>query len=237
MSIVVDALSKVYGAQKALDSISFGAGPGVLGFLGPNGAGKSTTMKILTGFIPQTSGRATVCGFDVETQAIDVKRNVGYLPESNPLYLDMYVKESMAFIAGIHQMKSPQKRIAEVIEQTGLGPEQHKKVGQLSKGYRQRVGLAQAILHNPDVLILDEPTSGLDPNQLIGIRQLILDLGKTKTVILSTHIMQEVEAVCGQVIIINKGKIVADDTLEGLRSKNKGKTLENIFIGLTSYGS
>ena len=237
MSIVVDALSKVYGAQKALDSISFSAGPGVLGFLGPNGAGKSTTMKILTGFIPQTSGRATVCGFDVETQAIDVKRNVGYLPESNPLYLDMYVKESMAFIAGIHQMKSPQKRIAEVIEQTGLGPEQHKKVGQLSKGYRQRVGLAQAILHNPDVLILDEPTSGLDPNQLIGIRQLILDLGKTKTVILSTYIMQEVEAVCGQVIIINKGKIVADDTLEGLRSKNKGKTLENIFIGLTNYGS
>ena len=234
MSIVVDALSKVYGAQKALDSISFSAMPGVLGFLGPNGAGKSTTMKILTGFIPQTSGRATVCGFDVETQAIDVKRNVGYLPESNPLYLDMYVKESMAFIAGIHQMKSPQKRIAEVIEQTGLGPEQHKKVGQLSKGYRQRVGLAQAILHNPDVLILDEPTSGLDPNQLIGIRQLILDLGKTKTVILSTHIMQEVEAVCSQVIIINKGKIVADDTLEGLRSKNKGKTLENIFIGLTN---
>jgi ABC-2 type transport system ATP-binding protein len=234
MSIVVDALSKVYGAQKALDSISFSAAPGVLGFLGPNGAGKSTTMKILTGFIPQTSGRATVCGFDVETQAIDVKRNVGYLPESNPLYLDMYVKESMAFIAGIHQMKSPQKRIAEVIEQTGLGPEQHKKVGQLSKGYRQRVGLAQAILHNPEVLILDEPTSGLDPNQLIGIRQLILDLGKTKTVILSTHIMQEVEAVCSQVIIINKGKIVADDTLEGLRSKNNGKTLENIFIGLTN---
>src|SRR5882762_407104 len=160
------------------------------------------------GFIPQTAGKATVCGFDVETQAIDVKRNVGYLPESNPLYLDMYVKESMAFIAGIHQMKSPQKRIAEVIEQTGLGPEQHKKVGQLSKGYRQRLGLAQAILHDPEVLILDEPTSGLDPNQLIGIRQLIVDLGKTKTVILSTHIMQEVEAVCSQVIIINKGKIV-----------------------------
>ena len=237
MSIVVDALSKVYGAQKALDGISFSATPGVLGFLGPNGAGKSTTMKILTGFIPQTSGKATVCGFDVETHALDVKRNVGYLPESNPLYLDMYVKESMAFIAGIHQMRSPQKRIAEVIEQAGLGPEQHKKVGQLSKGYRQRVGLAQAILHNPEVLILDEPTSGLDPNQLIGIRQLILDLGKTKTVILSTHIMQEVEAVCSQVIIINKGKIVADDNLEGLRSKNKGKTLENIFIGLTNAGA
>lgn len=234
MSIVVESLTKVYGAQKALDGISFSAKPGVLGFLGPNGAGKSTTMKILTGFIPQTAGKAWVCGFDVETQAIDVKRNVGYLPESNPLYLDMYVRESMEFIAGIHKMKLPQKRIADVIELTGLGPEQHKKVGQLSKGYRQRVGLAQAILHDPEVLILDEPTSGLDPNQLIGIRQLILDLGKTKTVILSTHIMQEVEAVCSQVIIINKGKIVADDSLEGLRSKNKGKTLENIFIGLTN---
>jgi ABC-2 type transport system ATP-binding protein len=237
MSIVVESLTKVYGAQKALDGISFSAKPGVLGFLGPNGAGKSTTMKILTGFIPQTAGKASVCGFDVETQAIDVKRNIGYLPESNPLYLDMYVKESLGFIAGIHQLKSPQKRIAEIIEQTGLGPEQHKKVGQLSKGYRQRVGLAQAILHDPEVLILDEPTSGLDPNQLIGIRQLILDLGKTKTVILSTHIMQEVEAVCSQVIVINKGKIVANDTLGGLREKNKGKTLENIFIELTNTGA
>src|SRR6202000_1979449 len=176
----------------------------------------------------------SVCGFDVETQPLDVRRNIGYLPESNPLYLDMYVKESLAFIAGIHGMQSPQQRIAQVIEQTGLGPEQHKKIGQLSKGYRQRVGIAQAMLHNPEVLILDEPTSGLDPNQLIGIRQLIVDLGKTKTVILSTHIMQEVEAVCDNVIIINKGKIVADDTLAGLRSKNKGQTLENIFIGLTN---
>ena len=234
MSIVVESLTKVYGAQKALDSISFTAKPGVLGFLGPNGAGKSTTMKILTGFIPQTSGKASVCGFDVETQAIDVKRNIGYLPESNPLYLDMYVKESMEFIASIHKINLPQKRIGDIIEQTGLGPEQHKKVGQLSKGYKQRVGLAQAILHDPAVLILDEPTSGLDPNQLIGIRQLILDLGKTKTVILSTHIMQEVEAVCSQVIIINKGIIVADDSLDGLRNKNKGKTLEKIFIGLTN---
>jgi len=234
MSIVVESLTKVYGAQKALDSISFSAEPGVLGFLGPNGAGKSTTMKILTGFIPQTSGKASVCGFDVEMQPIEVKRHIGYLPESNALYLDMYVKESLGFMAGIHQMKSPQKRIAEVIEQTGLGPEQHKKVGQLSKGYRQRVGLAQAILHNPDVLILDEPTSGLDPNQLIGIRQLILDLGKTKTVVLSTHIMQEVEAVCSHVIIINKGQIVANDSLEGLRGQNKGKSLEKIFIGLTN---
>jgi ABC-2 type transport system ATP-binding protein len=234
MSILVESLTKIYGEQKAVDSISFSAQPGVLGFLGPNGAGKSTTMKILTTFIPQTAGTASVCGYDIEKQPLEVKRNIGYLPESNPLYLDMYVKESMAFIAGIHQMQSPQKRIAEIIEQTGLGPEQHKKIGQLSKGYRQRVGLAQAILHDPQVLILDEPTSGLDPNQLIGIRQLILDLGKTKTVILSTHIMQEVEAVCNQVIIINKGKIVADDTLENLRSKNKGKTLENIFIKLTN---
>jgi len=234
MSIVVESLTKVYGVQKALDEISFNAEPGVLGFLGPNGAGKSTTMKILTGFIPQTSGKASVCGFDVETQAIEVKRRIGYLPESNALYMDMYVKESLGFMADIHQMRSPQKRIAEVIEQTGLGPEQHKKVGQLSKGYKQRVGLAQAILHNPDVLILDEPTSGLDPNQLIGIRQLILDLGKTKTVVLSTHIMQEVEAVCSQVIIINKGHIVANDSLEGLRGKNKGKSLEKIFIGLTN---
>jgi ABC-2 type transport system ATP-binding protein len=234
MSILVESLTKVYGAQKAVDSISFSAKPGVLGFLGPNGAGKSTTMKILTCFIPQTGGKATVCGYDIEKQPLEVKRNIGYLPESNPLYLDMYVKESLAFIAAIHQIQSPQKRIADIIEQTGLGPEQHKKIGQLSKGYRQRVGLAQAILHNPSVLILDEPTSGLDPNQLIGIRQLILDLGKTKTVVLSTHIMQEVEAVCDHVIIINKGKIVADDTLIGLTGKNKGKTLENIFIKLTN---
>jgi len=234
MSISVESLTKVYGAQKAIDGISFSAKPGVTGFLGPNGAGKSTTMKILTCFIPQTSGKASVCGFDVEKDPLAVKRQIGYLPESNPLYQDMYVKESLAFIASVHKMESPQKRIAEIIEQTGLAPEQHKKIGQLSKGYRQRVGLAQAILHNPDVLILDEPTSGLDPNQLIGIRQLILDLGKTKTVILSTHIMQEVEAVCDHVIIINKGKIVADDTLAGLREKNKGKTLENIFIKLTN---
>ncbi len=234
MSISVESLTKIYGSQKAVNSISFTAGTGVLGFLGPNGAGKSTTMKILTCFIPQSAGKATVAGFDVETQPIDVKKRIGYLPESNPLYLDMYVKESMSFVAGIHNMASPQKRIAEVIEQTGLGPEQHKKIGQLSKGYRQRVGLAQAVLHNPEVLILDEPTSGLDPNQLIGIRQLILDLGKTKTVILSTHIMQEVEAVCSQVIIINKGNIVANDSLSGLRNKNQDKTLENIFINLTN---
>ncbi|MDB5010054.1 MAG: multidrug transporter ATP-binding protein [Mucilaginibacter sp.] len=233
MSIFVESLTKVYGTQKAIDSISFNAQAGVLGFLGPNGAGKSTTMKILTGFIPQTSGKASVCGFDLEKDALAAKRNIGYLPESNPLYTDMYVKESLAFIAGIHEVNSPDKRIAEIIEQTGLGPEQHKKIGQLSKGYRQRVGLAQAILHDPEVLILDEPTSGLDPNQLIGIRQLIRELGKTKTIILSTHIMQEVEAVCNRVIIINKGKIVADDSLPGLIEKNKDKTLEHIFTALT----
>ena len=234
MSISVQALSKTYGQQKAVNSITFNAEPGVLGFLGPNGAGKSTTMKMLTCFIPQTSGTATVCGFDISKDPLEVKRNIGYLPESNPLYTEMYVKESMAFVAGIHKLHQPEKRIAEVLEQTGLGPEQHKKINQLSKGYRQRVGLAQAILHDPQVLILDEPTSGLDPNQLIGIRQLILDLGKTKTIVLSTHIMQEVEAVCNRVIIINKGKIAADDTLQNLRKKNGDKTLENIFIGLTN---
>jgi ABC-2 type transport system ATP-binding protein len=234
MSIRVEVLTKIYGEQIAVDGISFTAEPGVLGFLGPNGAGKSTTMKILTCFIPQTDGKASVCGFDISKQPLEVKRNIGYLPENNPLYTEMYVKEALGFVAGIHKMHQPEKRIAEVIEQTGLGPEQHKRVGQLSKGYRQRVGLAQAILHNPQVLILDEPTSGLDPNQLIGIRQLILDLGKTKTIVLSTHIMQEVEAVCNRVIIINKGKIAADDTLQGLRSKNSNKTLENIFIELTN---
>jgi ABC-2 type transport system ATP-binding protein len=234
MSIRVDSLTKVYGQQKAVDGISFSAAPGVLGFLGPNGAGKSTTMKMLTGFIPQTSGAATVCGFDVTTQSLEVRKRIGYLPENNPLYLEMYVRESLAFIAGIHGLQNPDERIKEVIELTGLQPEQHKKIGQLSRGYRQRVGLAQAIIHNPEVLVLDEPTSGLDPNQLIGIRQLIRDLGKTKTIILSTHIMQEVEAVCDQVIIISKGKIVADDTLAGLTKANKGKSLEQIFISLTN---
>ena len=233
MSIVVEALTKTYGEQNAVDGISFTAGPGVLGFLGPNGAGKSTTMKILTGYIPQTSGTAQVDGFDVRTRSLEVRKRIGYLPENNPLYTDMFVKESLAFIAGVHQLNDPVARIAEVIEQTGLGPEQHKKIAQLSKGYRQRVGLAQAILHDPQVLILDEPTSGLDPNQLIGIRQLITDLGKTKTIILSTHIMQEVEAVCNKVIIINKGKIVADDTLDGLLNRSKEKSLESFFVKIT----
>jgi ABC-2 type transport system ATP-binding protein len=233
--ISVNSLTKLYAKQKAIDAISFTTRPDkVTGFLGPNGAGKSTTMKILTGFIPQTSGTATVCGFDVVAQSREVRRNVGYLPETNPQYLEMYVKESLAFIAEVHGIHNPAKRIAEVIEQTGLGPEQHKKIGQLSKGYRQRVGLAQAIIHDPQVLILDEPTSGLDPNQLVGIRQLIRDLGKTKTIILSTHIMQEVDAVCDDVIIINQGKIVAGNSLQGIKDEHKGKSIEQIFISLTS---
>ncbi|WP_158824973.1 ATP-binding cassette domain-containing protein [Mucilaginibacter lacusdianchii] len=234
MSIQVEGLTKIYGVQKAVDSISFGAKSGVLGFLGPNGAGKSTTMKMLTGFVPQTSGTASVCGFDIASQSLEVRRHIGYLPESNPLYLDMYVKESLNFIARVHGLHNPAARIAEVLEQTGLGPEQHKKIGQLSKGYKQRVGLAQAILHNPEVLILDEPTSGLDPNQLIGIRQLIKDLGTTKTVVLSTHIMQEVEAVCNRVVIINKGKIVADDSLNSLIQNYQENSLEKVFIKLTN---
>lgn len=237
MSIVVSGLSKYYGQQKAVDNISFQASAGqVLGFLGPNGAGKSTTMKILTCFHPQSSGKAEVCGFDVSENPIEVKSNVGYLPEHNPLYLDMYVREALGFICNIHGITDKKKRIDEVIELTGLATEQHKKIGALSKGYRQRVGLAQAILPDPRVLILDEPTSGLDPNQVQGIRTLIKELGKTKTVIFSTHIMQEVEAVCEKVIIVNKGKIVADDTLAGLLAAHTGKRLEDIFIQLTGNG-
>ena len=234
MSIVVENLSKTYGAQYAIDGISFQASPGsVLGFLGPNGAGKSTTMKILTCYIPQSSGTASVCGMDVSTHSMEVRRNIGYLPEHNPLYLEMYVREALTFIGSVYKLENAKKRIEEVIELCGLGEEQNKKIGTLSKGYRQRLGLAQAIFSDPAVLILDEPTSGLDPNQVIGIRNLITELGKTKTVILSTHIMQEVEAICEQVIIINKGKIVADDKLSGLKEVHQNKSLEDIFIGLT----
>jgi len=234
MSIVVENLSKTYGTQKAIDGISFRASPGsVLGFLGPNGAGKSTTMKILTCFIPQSSGTASVCGMDVNTHSIEVRRKIGYLPEHNPLYLEMYVREALTFIGSVYKLENSKKRIEEVIELCGLGDEQNKKTGTLSKGYRQRLGLAQAIFSDPEVLILDEPTSGLDPNQVIGIRNLITELGKTKTVILSTHIMQEVEAVCEQVIIINRGRIVADDKLSSLKEVHQNKSLEDIFIGLT----
>ncbi len=234
MSISVSELSKCYGIQRAVDRISFEAAPGkVLGFLGPNGAGKSTTMKILTCFIPQSSGSATVCGFDVNTHAIDVRRNIGYLPEHNPLYLEMYVREALAFICDIHKIAGKRQRIDEAISLTGLGDEQSKKIGALSRGYRQRVGLAQAILPDPKVLILDEPGSGLDPKQVQGIRSLIRELGRSKTIILSTHIMQEVEAVCDQVIVINRGRIVANDNLEQLKASHPAKSLEDIFLMLT----
>lgn len=235
MSVQVNQLTKNYGKQKAVDGITFSANPGqVLGFLGPNGAGKSTTMKVITCFIPQTSGSVKVSGYDVTIDTIEVRRRIGYLPENNPLYLDMYVKEALGFISDIHRISNKKQRIEEVIELTGLSSERHKRISELSKGYRQRVGLAQAIIHDPEVLILDEPTSGLDPNQIIGIRNLIKELGKTKTVILSTHIMQEVEAVCDQVIIISKGRIVADESLAQLKDNHEGRTLEEIFIQLTN---
>ena len=202
MSIEVENLSKVYGEQNALNNISFKINKGeVVGFLGPNGAGKSTMMKILTTYIDATEGLAKVNDCDVKSDALNVQKQVGYLPEHNPLYLEMYVREYLNFNAGVYKVSK--ERIDDVIELTGLTPESHKKIGQLSKGYRQRVGLANALLHNPDVLILDEPTTGLDPNQLVDIRQLIKSLGKDKTVFLSTHIMQEVEAICDRVIIIN----------------------------------
>ncbi len=209
----------MYGAQKALDDISLEVKPGeIVGLLGPNGAGKSTLMKILTCFIPPTSGDASVCSFDVLEQSINVRKKVGYLPENNPLYTDLYVKEFLGFIAGTHGLKgNHDKRVIEMIELTGLRQEQHKKIGALSKGYRQRVGLAQALIHDPEVLILDEPTSGLDPNQILEIRGLITEIGKTKTIMMSTHIMQEVEAICNRAIIIHKGKIVADDSTRNLQ--------------------
>jgi ABC-2 type transport system ATP-binding protein len=212
MSIITHNITKNYGAQLVLDNVNINIGKGeIVGLLGPNGAGKSTLMKILTGYIPPTAGIASIHGHNVLLETDEVKKIVGYLPEHNPLYLDMYVKEYLDFIGGIHKLgKASNSRIREMIEITGLGPEQNKKIGTLSKGYRQRVGLAQALIHNPEVLILDEPTSGLDPNQLLEIRELIKGIGKEKTVILSTHIMQEVEAVCSRAIIINLGKIVAD---------------------------
>lgn len=229
MSVSVQHLTKIYGEQHAVDDISFDVPAGqIVGFLGPNGAGKSTTMKILTCFIPASSGEAKVCGFDSMKSPLEVKRRVGYLPEHNPLYPDMYVKEYLEFAARMHSMKNFDKRVEEMITVTGLSPERKKKIGQLSKGYRQRVGLAQAMLHNPEVLILDEPTSGLDPNQLADIRGLIKTLGKEKTVILSTHIMQEVQALCDRVIIINKGRIAADDSVEGLRARQAGATIVQV---------
>ena len=228
MSIEVNNISKSYGAQKALDNISFSVNKReIVGFLGPNGAGKSTLMKILTTYINADEGSALVNGHDVNSQQKAVQLSIGYLPEHNPLYLDLYVREYLAFNADVY--KVAKSRIEEVIQLTGLKTESHKKIGQLSKGYRQRVGLANALLHNPDVLILDEPTTGLDPNQLIEIRNVIKNVGKDKTVFLSTHIMQEVEAICDRVIIINNGKIVADKKLDNLISENKEQVIEVEF--------
>ncbi|MFN0032834.1 MAG: gliding motility-associated ABC transporter ATP-binding subunit GldA [Flavobacteriales bacterium] len=218
MSISVNNVSKFYGPQRALHGVNFHINAGeVVGFLGPNGAGKSTMMKIITCYIPPTEGKVSVCGHDVMEQSIEAKKQIGYLPEHNPLYLDMYVREYLSFVGGIYKVPQLKKRVDEMIEKVGLGVEAHKKIQALSKGYRQRVGLAQAMIHNPRVLILDEPTSGLDPNQLADIRDLIVNIGKEKTVMLSTHIMQEVEAICSRAIIINKGTIVADKPTSELR--------------------
>jgi len=229
MSIEVVNASKFYGKQKALDTVSFSIKTGeIVGFLGPNGAGKSTMMKIITTYIKQDEGEIIINGFDTLTKEADVKKSVGYLPEHNPLYLEMYVLEYLEFLATIHKVSK--NRINEVIGLVGLTPEKHKNINELSKGYRQRVGIAAALLHNPEVLILDEPTTGLDPNQLIEIRNLIKEIGKTKTVLFSTHIMQEVEAVCNRVIILNKGRVVADNTINEL---TKEKSLTAVFTALT----
>ncbi len=236
MSVKVINVTKIYGKQKALNEVNFEISTGqVVGFLGPNGAGKSTMMKIISCFIPQTSGDVSVNGHDTMEESIEVRKLVGYLPEHNPLYHEMYVKEYLAFIAGLHKLDKNkiQKRVEEMIEITGLSLEQKKKIGALSRGYRQRVGLAQAMIHNPEVLILDEPTSGLDPNQLIEIRNLIKNIGKEKTVILSTHIMQEVEAICNRVIIINKGKIIADDDTRMLQQKLQKEKIFSVEFNQT----
>ncbi len=233
MSLHIQNLTKIYGSQRAVDNISFSIGEGeIVGFLGPNGAGKSTTMKIATGYIPPTEGTATVGGFDVGQQPMQVKKIIGYLPEHNPLYLDMFVHEYLHFIGGVYQMQASllKPRIKEIIEMCGLGQEQNKLIGSLSKGYRQRVGLAQALIHNPKVLILDEPTSGLDPNQLVEIRTLIKKISYNKTVIFSTHIMQEVQALCDRVIVINRGQLVADDLLKNLVGQK-----ENVSIIIVEF--
>lgn len=246
MSIKVDHLLKVYGVQKAVDHISFEVKQGeIVGFLGPNGAGKSTTMKMITGYLQPDGGKIEVCGITVEGEGLSTKKKIGYLPELNPLYQDMYVREYLEFVAGMHQVASPKQRIEEVIQLTGLTPEANKLIEQLSKGYKQRVGLAAALIHNPEVLILDEPTTGLDPNQIIEIREVIRKLGKEKTILFSTHILQEVEALCDRVIIINKGGIVANATLQELLDsplpettnivslQPQARSLEYVFRALT----
>jgi len=224
MSITVSNLTKIYGEQRAINDISFTVGKGeIVGFLGPNGAGKSTTMKILTGYLEADGGSAEVCDTKVSTSSIATKKKIGYLPEANPLYFDMYIREYLEFVAGVHHIQDPKAQIEKVIVTVGLTPEANKKVGQLSKGYKQRVGLAAALIHDPEVLILDEPTSGLDPNQIVEIREVIKRLGKDKTVLFSSHILQEVQAICDRVIIINKGNIVADDTLTNLQNSSTDK--------------
>lgn len=229
MSIEVKNLLKVYGDQKAVNNISFSVNKGeIVGFLGPNGAGKSTTMKIITGYLHPSAGEAFVCGINVATDPLATKKKIGYLPELNALYYDMYVKEYLGFIAETHKIQNPKENIRKAIELTGLTVESKKKVGQLSKGYKQRVGLAAALIHDPEVLILDEPTSGLDPNQIIEIREVIKKQGKDKTVLFSSHILQEVEAICDRVIIINKGNLVANDTLTNLR---KGNSTNIVKVG------
>ncbi len=226
MSIKVENISKLYGKQRALNDVSFEVKPGeIVGFLGPNGAGKSTMMKIITTYLPASEGKVSVCGIDVNEDALGVRNLIGYLPEHNPLYLDMYVRESIGFVAQIHKIKTTKKLIDDIIEKVGLQVEQNKKIGELSKGYRQRVGLAQALIHDPKVLILDEPTTGLDPNQLAEIRNLIKTVGKEKTVMLSTHIMQEVEAICDRVMIVNKGELVANKSAKELTSISTEKII------------
>lgn len=235
MSISVSNLTKFYGSQKVVNNISFEINQGeIVGFLGPNGAGKSTTMKMITGFIEANDGNIKVCGIPVSENKLAIKKKIGYLPEANPLYFDLYIREYLTFIAGIHKIKNYKERIEEVIKLVGLTVEANKKIGQLSKGYKQRVGLAAALIHDPEVLILDEPTSGLDPNQIIEIRTVIQNLGKKKTILFSSHIMQEVEAICKRVIIINKGNIVADDQVDSIRLvDNKQLNLEDVFKTLT----
>ena len=230
MSIEVKNLVKIYGEQKAVNGISFKVNKGeIVGFLGPNGAGKSTTMKMITGYLQPTSGNAIVCDADVKENPIRIKQKIGYLPESNALYYEMYVREYLEFIAEVHRIQNPKNKIQQTIEQVGLTPEAHKKISQLSKGYKQRVGLAAALIHDPEVLILDEPTSGLDPNQIIEIREVIKQLGQNKTVLFSSHILQEVQAICDRVIIINKGSIVADDQLSNLQQAASGSSVQVTF--------
>ncbi len=232
MSVTVNNLTKNYGAQKAVDDISFTVNKGeIVGFLGPNGAGKSTTMKIITGYLPASTGTAMVCGLTVTENSNETKKKIGYLPEANPLYFDMYVREYLDFVTNVHSVKNKKEKIEEVIKTVGLTVEANKKIGQLSKGYKQRVGLAAALIHDPEVLILDEPTSGLDPNQIVEIRDLIKKLGENKTVLFSSHILQEVQAICDRVIIINKGKIVADDTLTNLQNNNSDKHIVAVEFG------